>query len=116
MADSELVDGNMVFHHTMPKRWDQGMSVRQFRRKLRGHPDDATVNGLLRVQGDRLTMYVDRHSPATVATLRDDLKPHIGLQLTALDLHVTVDLKAQAAKARRGIDPKAVLPAGEVVA
>ena len=107
---SELVGDTMVFVHSMPQRYDQRMSVKHFRRKLRRHPVDAKVHGLLHVSGDRLLWVVKEWKALTLAHLLDDLKHHVGRHVIALNLTVTVDLEKQAQKARAGIDPKEALP------
>lgn len=115
MSDNWLDGNEMVYHHTMPKRYGSGMSVKHFRRKLNRHPADATVSGLLGVAGHSVWMFKIK-SKHTVAMARDFLKDHEGEAMAVIDFHVTVDLDVQAAKASAGIDAKAPLPAGEVAA
>ena len=84
---------NMIstFHYGMPKRHDQNMSVKHLRRKLRGHPGQLHVHGLLAVSDNRMLWMHQASNPATVDELHEDLKPYEGLYIVKLNLTVTFD-------------------------
>ena len=85
----------MCYHHFMPTRRDQNMSVERLRRKLMAHPGEALINGLFQVEGCT-TWLVKATSGNTVKDITLYLKRHVGKYIKQLDLHVTVELNPQA--------------------
>lgn len=111
MSDWTFQGDQIVYHHTMPKRWDKrdSISADHLRRKLNGHPADATVSGRLQIENAPVWI-VKTTGDNTIAAVRDHLKREgKGRRVVQLNLDVIVDLKKQERKARLGIDAKAPL-------
>ena len=103
----------IVYHHRMPKRFDQDMSAAHLRRKLRRHSGGDNcrlpVHGVIGVHKGPLWTIAEEDG-ITVARVRDFLLEHKGEYITRLDLFITVDLDA---RAREVAAHNAALEAGQ---